>query len=110
MKTIQFQNENNLNPFTLAKDAITSNDQFKEPETKIFAGNQVPSVELLSKVVRKLRLNKAVGPDGIPAEILRVGGEAFIAKLQDLLRWIWEKAYVPIAWRGGRIVELAKKM
>ena len=56
-----------------------------------------------------LRLRKAVGPDGINAEVLRAGGEAMVIALQSLMAKIWFTEHWPQQWRGGKIKELHKK-
>ena len=64
---------------------------------------------MVAKEFFKLSLNKAVGNDGIPAEIIRIGGDVLLDMYYDIICIIWHFAFVPTQWRGGRICELLKK-
>ena len=68
-----------------------------------------PSSERVEKAISKLPNDKSLGPDGIPAEILKLGQGALAAKLFEIIRRIWSTAYWPLQWRGGRLKELLKK-
>ena len=52
--------------------------------------------------------NKASGPDGITAELLKAGGEAMVSLLQPLFQCIADSRTVPRAWKGGRLAKLFK--
>ncbi len=60
------------------------------------------------KAIRKLKLGKALGSDGITAEMLKYGGEIVV----DWMMWIcslaWEQSKVPEDWRKAIIVLLYK--
>ena len=68
-----------------------------------------PTLRRCFDAISSLPLNKAVGPDGIPAEVMR-GAKSFFSKaFYDIITRSWEASYVPLAWRGGRIATLFKK-
>ncbi len=65
-------------------------------------------VSLLSDCFWAYRNGKAVGPDGVPIEMLKVGGVSCVVHLAGLL----EKslaARLPMAWRGGRMAPVRRK-
>ncbi|CAH1245993.1 Hypp7629 [Branchiostoma lanceolatum] len=53
------------------------------------------SLEETQKAIKQLQGGKAPGPDGIPSEILKEGGEAVTAKLTELLQMFWREGTVP---------------
>ena len=68
-----------------------------------------PPVEKLIAAMNALPLNKGLGTDGVSAELMRAGGEPFVAKFYEILKHVWTSARFPIMWRGGRLKELLKK-
>jgi len=70
--------------------------------------SDIDQVEI-SKAVNKLKKKKAAGLDGIPAELLKCGGEALVKGMTQLFIIIWHTEDVPKEWRQGVIVPLPKK-
>ena len=68
-----------------------------------------PSTERVLQAIRQLKDCKSVGMDGIEAELLKAGGWHVAVRVQALLEKVWEYAYWPTCWRGGRLQELPKK-
>ena len=64
--------------------------------------------EALESAIAKLGGNKGVGPDLIPAELLKAGGSAAAVRYSEVSRRIEMNASWPSQWRGGRIVDLYK--
>ena len=64
----------------------------KEAWRHVAVGGDFRSVRTCLEIC-SLANGKAVGPEMIPAEILKVGSFAMAAKLYDLLTRIWRKAY-----------------
>src|SRR6185312_4304771 len=58
--------------------------------------------------VKHLLTGKAVGPDAIPSEALKHGGDAMLAALHQLCRLVWRQGEVPMDWLRGVIVPLYK--
>ena len=56
-----------------------------------------------------LRNGKAEGPDGIPAEAIKVDIETTTSVLRSLFSKIWEKEEVPAQWREGIVIKLPKQ-
>ena len=67
-----------------------------------------PPPERVATAVQHLPSNKALGPDLVSSELLRAAGPACVAKIHELLQKVWDYAYWPVAWRGGRLQELHK--
>jgi hypothetical protein len=57
------------------------------------------TLKLLEKAYQKLGRNKSLGPDGVPSEILKLGGEAmtpYLARLQEISL---NNATIPSDWK-----------
>ena len=52
---------------------------------------------------------KASGPDGIPAELIKSGGEKLIEKIHRLLSITWVKEALPNEWKESIVVPIYKK-
>lgn len=50
--------------------------------------------------------NKAAGPDGIPAEILKHGGNAILDSLHDIFQKVWVSSCCPQKWKDADIVSI----
>ena len=59
--------------------------------------------------IDKLGNNKAVGPDGIGAVLLKAGGCAVAVHINALQLRTFKDESWPVAWKGGRLVDLWKK-
>ena len=77
-----------------------------EPPLEPFVGEPAPlDVPITAEEVRscstKLKNNKAIGPDGIPNELLKYAGDCFFEKYADLLnRCFTEQSYVASFGQG----------
>ncbi|XP_067634787.1 uncharacterized protein [Eurosta solidaginis] len=48
--------------------------------------------------ITRLKNNKTVGADGLPAELFKCGGEELVRRMQQLLSKIWAEEYMPDGW------------
>ena len=60
------------------------------------------------KAIEQLQTGKATGPDGIPPEIFKAGGEALTEQLISLFQLFWERGEVPKDLKDASIVHLYK--
>ncbi len=60
------------------------------------------------EAIRKLKLGKAPGPDGIIAEMLKYGGEIVVDWMMWICNLAWEQSKVPEDWREAIIVSIYK--
>jgi len=58
--------------------------------------------------LKRLRRNRGMGRDGVPAEVLHAGGEVLARKLTPLYRRIADEERWPARWAGGRLAEVFK--
>ena len=65
-------------------------------------------MENLLDADKRLPSGKAVGPDGVHAELLKAGGLAFGTKLFGIVSRLIASEVWPVQWKGGRIVDLFK--
>ena len=68
-----------------------------------------PTLTEVHNAIRNLRNNKAAGPDGIPAEILKEGGPKLWHHIHNLLIKVWEREELPSELRDAQIVTIFKK-
>ncbi|KAL2090150.1 hypothetical protein ACEWY4_014838 [Coilia grayii] len=68
-----------------------------------------PTESEVLDAIRRLNNNKASGPDGIPAEILKQGGPKLLSHIHSLLAKIWEKEKIPAELRDALIITIFKK-
>jgi hypothetical protein len=71
-------------------------------------GIQAPTEQETERTLQKLSGNKAVGTDGIPAE-LKHRGEEVMNKIHKLVGIMWEKERIPKEWKLHIIRPIHKK-
>ena len=67
------------------------------------------SMEELESVLREIKNGKSCGPDGIPPEIFKYGGEQMKKALLEIMNKIKESAEIPSQWDKVDITTLYKK-
>ena len=67
-----------------------------------------PTIEETVKAINQLQTGKAPGPDGIPSEIYKMGGQALAEQLTRLFQAFWEKGELPQDFRDANIIHLYK--
>lgn len=68
-----------------------------------------PSLEDVQDAIRKMKNNKAAGPYGIPAEVLKQGGPELLKHIHALLYKIWEEEKIPAQLKDALVVSIFKK-
>ena len=63
----------------------------------------------MKTAIGKMKSNKAVGIDGLGAELFKVGVDENVGILKKLFDKIWVQERVPDEWLKGIIVKLPKK-
>ena len=67
------------------------------------------SREEVEKALHGMKNGKAAGPDGIPAELLKYGGQAMVDVMHKLVQQIWDKDEIPEEWGKAAVINLYKK-
>ena len=62
-----------------------------------------------ARAIAGLKDGKALGGDGIPAEVWKHGGDNLFSRLYQLITNAWEVSSVPQAWKDASIVTIYKK-
>ena len=70
--------------------------------------NERISKEEVDKCVRKQKNGKATGPDDIPYELYKNGGEVVIDWMTDLFNRMWEEEQVPSDWNECSVTLIHK--
>lgn len=83
--------------------------QIEPAEEDLDIDLEPPRKEEIEEAIKKLRNNKAAGPDGIPGDAIKgsIGSATHI--LHGLFQKIWETESFPYDWKEGHIVKLPKK-
>jgi len=66
------------------------------------------NTKVIRKILAKIRRNESVGPDGVPGEILKLGGEAMTPYLARLLEISLNNATIPSDWKKATVVPIYK--
>jgi len=83
-----------------------SDVSFLDDDGRIVAA---PTMGEVSAAISSLKNNKASGPDNIPAELLKMGGEELSKVMYGLVNRIWNMEELPDQWLEGAILPLHKK-
>jgi hypothetical protein len=70
--------------------------------------NFAMNISNVRKRLAAIRRNKSVWSEGVPGEILKLGGEAMIPYLVRLLDITINKATIPSDWKGATVVPFYK--
>ena len=68
-----------------------------------------PTIQEVTAAINNLKSNKSPGADGIPAELLKYGGQALITRLHQLTQTMWQEEAVLQQWKDARIVSIYKR-
>ena len=114
---------------TLTKDAAQAAERWEEHFVELFAGSSLPMPSLtatepasvmpvrqfrpspssVASAIARMGTGKAVGPDEVPAELLKAGGDALAVRVHALIDRVVTSQRWPWRWKGGRIATLWKK-
>ena len=67
-----------------------------------------PSYDEVTACIKSLKNNKSAGPDGIPSEILKYGGESLHQLLHEFICEIWRQGDVPHKWKDAALITIYK--
>ena len=80
------------------------------PQQPTISGlDTLPSLEEISAAANNLKNNKAPGPDGIPAEIFKYGGNLLLRRLHSFISNAWASNILPTQWKVANIIMIYKK-
>ncbi|KAI0222887.1 hypothetical protein LSAT2_025861, partial [Lamellibrachia satsuma] len=71
--------------------------------------DEIPNMDEMARAIAGLKDGKALGGDGIPAEVWKHGGDNLSNRLHQLITKAWEEGSVPQAWKDASIVTIYKK-
>ena len=67
-----------------------------------------PNKAETTAAIKQLQTGKAPGPDGIPAEVFKAGGEILISHITHLFQVFWANGQLPQDLREASIIHLYK--
>ena len=68
-----------------------------------------PSYEEVNKAITQMTSGKAPGPDAIPAEVYKNGGESIRSQLKSLFQTMWNQEHLPQELKDATIVHIYKQ-
>ena len=71
--------------------------------------DSTPSFPEILRAIKALKNNKAAGPDGIPGEIFKYGGDLLHQRLYHFICVLWESERLPQQWKDANIVTIYKR-
>jgi len=71
--------------------------------------SRLPTLEEAKISIKRMKSNKAAGPDGIPADIYKNGGNLIQNQLHMLIVKIWTTEQIPPELKNADIVKIYKK-
>lgn len=71
--------------------------------------DSTPTIHEVERSVNNMRNSKSPGIDGIPAELLKCGGETLLSRLHELITIVWEELSVNQQWRDAELTSIYKK-
>ena len=71
--------------------------------------DRVPTIQEVRDAVKSLKCGKAPGPDGIPAEIFKCGGEDLLRHLTAFFQKCWSAGEVPQQWLHAIVANIYKR-
>ena len=69
----------------------------------------LPSLDETKKALKHMANGKVPGPDSIPAEMYKFGGQRLVRGLVHFFTSIWEKEFVPKEFKDANIVYMYKR-
>ena len=63
-----------------------------------------PTYEEVEKALELMRTGKAEGPDEIPAELLKLGGETVTMAMHKMITYVWKTGIWPDDWTQSTFV------
>ena len=67
-----------------------------------------PNAAETDAAIKQLQTGKAPGPDGIPAEVFKAGGETLITHLTRMFQVFWVNGQLPRDFKDANIIHLYK--
>lgn len=86
-------------------DAEVTCQTFKERSH--FCDNLMSRIEI-ETAIRKIKGNKAIGPDGIPAFVLKGCSEYLLSPLQFLFNLVLKTSVYPTKWKVSKVIPVYK--
>ncbi|KAL8609487.1 hypothetical protein ACOMHN_038009 [Nucella lapillus] len=68
-----------------------------------------PSYKEVNKAIKQMTTGKAPGPDAIPAEVYKMGGETIRNQPRSLFQSMWKQEHLPQEFRDATIVHIYKR-
>ena len=69
---------------------------------------ETPTLEELNMAINKTKMNKSPGPDGIPPEVYKFGGEELTRRLHKLVEKCWQQKTLPQEFKDVLILPIYK--
>lgn len=71
--------------------------------------DEIPTLAEVQRAIDQTSIGKAPGPDGIPAEIYKLGGPVFIKELTAMFQSMWDAGRLPQDFKDATVVHIYKR-
>jgi len=82
--------------------------EIKEPEQR-FEREPPPLKSEVVRAIGKIASGESAGPDNVPAELFKLGGETVTEKMYRICVALWETGEWPEEWTNSTFVTIPKK-
>jgi len=96
----------------LQKDGVCAakiSGQHCQP-TRQYVDEPPPQKSVILRPLKQAASYKSSGPDGVPAELLKEGGDITIDRIHKVWEMVWETEEWPNDWTNSTFLELPKKV
>jgi hypothetical protein len=71
--------------------------------------DRLPTAEEVLQAIKKLKNNRAPGPDGLNAELTNMDGNKLAHRICKVIEKVWNTENIPQQWEEGLICPILKK-
>ena len=82
-------------------------EDIPEREEDVLVNMDPPTANEVESAIDNMKSEKALGADGVSAEMLKAGGDVITETITEIFKEIWEEE-IPVDWKTRLIVKLPK--
>jgi hypothetical protein len=68
-----------------------------------------PSIENVTQAIKRINNNRALGPDNINGDFIKIDEPELIEKIHKVMSKVWKQEKLPEEWEEGLIFQIYKK-
>ena len=91
------------------ENLYSGDNETDSPEPDPGPREPIPTLEEVKKALESTGSGKAAGPDELPVELLKLGGDSVVEALHRIIKCVWTTGKWPEDWTQSTFVPLYKK-